>query len=742
MADKYKFFLALSAFLALLAGFVLLAGYAFYYDVGSDNRQSLAAMISPRLELLAGLGVLGLGLFGILFAGAYHAYVRGPLRLVEGLRIMLNVNRSHRIEAAGPAEVRLLAEAVNRFAQQHETLARDLEAKAVRARASVEEEKNRLAALMSELSQGVLVCNSDGRILLYNERARQTLGAAANGPGETTAPLIGLGRSIFAVIDRSLLTHALDHVRTRLEQNEADLNAQVVTTTRAGQLIRLQLAPVLTTSLPPARDPDAHAHDPGDKPAPLRRADYATISGFVLTMENITRSFERDSRRDVLLQSLTEGSRAALGNIRAAVETLLDYPDCEPQQRDRFVRIISEETSSLSSALDRTMADYADSLKTRWPLEEMLGVDVVAAARRRIESRLGLPTKVENLDNSIWIKADSYTLIQALTYFASRMQDEHDVREVRFSLSREGRLARLDLIWSGAVLSSQTLYSWEMDPMHAGGEDSPLTLRDVAERHGAEVVFVTEKARHRACFRLLLPLATPLQPVAAAPIRYGDNRPEFYDFDLFQQPGQTTELDERPLNELTYTVFDTETTGLEPSAGDEIVSIGALRIVNNRLLRNESYQQLVDPQRPTSWVSTNIHGLTHELLKGQPTIDKVLPRFHEFCEDTVLVGHNAAFDMRFLQMKEARTGVRFTQPVLDTLLLSQVLHPHQGSHTLEAIAERLGIMVVARHTALGDATVTGEAFLRMIPLLAAQGIRTLGEARRAAERTLYARVEY
>jgi DNA polymerase-3 subunit epsilon len=71
-----------------------------------------------------------------------------------------------------------------------------------------------------------------------------------------------------------------------------------------------------------------------------------------------------------------------------------------------------------------------------------------------------------------------------------------------------------------------------------------------------------------------------------------------------------------------------------------------------------------------------------------------------------------------------------------------VLHPHQGSHTLEAIAERLGIMVVARHTALGDATVTGEAFLRMIPLLAAQGIRTLGEARRAAERTLYARVEY
>jgi DNA polymerase-3 subunit epsilon len=221
-----------------------------------------------------------------------------------------------------------------------------------------------------------------------------------------------------------------------------------------------------------------------------------------------------------------------------------------------------------------------------------------------------------------------------------------------------------------------------------------------------------------------------------------ESRPEFYDFDLFNRAGEDHARDDTPLASLAYTVFDTETTGLEPSAGDEIIQIGAVRIVNGRLLRHENIDQIIDPQRPLRPEGIPIHGITEEMVRGQPTIATILPQFHGFCEGTVLVAHNAAFDMRFLQLKEDKLGIRFTQPVLDTLLLSAVIHPNQESHKLEAIAERLGITIIGRHTALGDAIVTAEVFLRMLPALADMGIHTLGEARAAAEKTYYARVKY
>lgn len=726
-SGRLKLALVLGGLYLLLVALFGALGAVLWADMKEAERQALLAILRPRIELSILIILMAWFVLGVIVHAIYRAYALAPLALREQALVMVNANPGLRLQELGAPEIRTLAQVVNALAEQRESLQRDVEERIREAKSSIEEEKNRLAALMSELTQSVVVCNLDGRILLYNNRARLQFKALAEGDlAAAGGALIGLGRSIFAVLDRSLIAHVLESIRQRLARGSQQPSANFVTTSRAGQLIRVQMAPVLAA---------------GDE---MRGGEEAerVVAGYVLMLDNITRNFEQESRRDALLQSLTEGSRASLGNIRAAVETLLGYPDMDGGQRDRFVGIISDEVAAMGQRLDQTVSEFSDALKSRWPLEDMLGEDLIEAARRRIEAKLGLPTKLDEIAEGVWVRVDSFSLLQGVTYLAARLRDEYDIRELRFRLQANGRLAHLDLVWTGAVVGSQTLLAWEIDPMNVAGESSPLTLREVIERHGGEMWFEREKASHRAYVRILLPSTQPQEGAEAAAQPHIESRPEYYDFNLFRQTEESRALDDRLLTELAYTVFDTETTGLEPSAGDEIIQIGATRIVNGRLLKSECIDQIIDPRRPLRPEGIPIHGITEEMVAGQPDIEQVLPHFHAFCEDTVLVAHNAAFDMRFLQLKEASTGICFRQPVLDTLLLSAVIHPNQGSHKLEAICARLGIDVIGRHTALGDAIVTGEVFLRMIPLLDEMGIRTLREAREAAERTYYARIKY
>lgn len=722
MTARTRFILAVIVLGLLMTGPFFLTAALVWVETDPSRRDLLVEVIAPHLPLGAIMTVLGFAVGVGVVRNLFRQYVQGLLRMAENLNLMITANRDFRVVEDGPPEVQALAHHANRLAQQRDELMRDVEAQIARAKDSVEEEKNRLAALMSELTQSVVVCNLDGRILLYNNRARLQFRALSEAPAVAGGgELIGLGRSIYGVFERNLITHALESIQHRLRRSTAQAVANFVTTTRAGQLLRVQMAPVLSVG-------QAEGAERG-------------IAGFILMLDNITRNFENESRRDQMLHTLTEGNRSSLGNVRAAAE-MLEYPDLQDELRQRFRKVIRDEVQAMSARLNETATEFADSLKARWPLEEMLGADLIAAAQRRIENRLQLPTKLEEIDETLWVKVDSFSLLQALTYLASRLSDEFEVREVRFRLTGAGRLAHLDLIWSGQAMSTETVMSWELEPMRFAGENSPLTVRDVIERHDGEMWMEREKVKYRAFFRILLPVAVPQEQIESSAFLRGESRPEYYDFDLFKWSEKSYALDDRLLTDLTYTVFDTETTGLQPSEGDEIIQIGATRIVNGKLLRQESFEQLVDPRYPLSPESIPIHGITPAMLVGQPTIDKVLPAFHAFAEDTVLIAHNAAFDMRFLQMKEEATGLRFDQPVLDTLLLSAVIHPNQESHRLEAIADRLNLTIIGRHTALGDAIVTAEVFLKLIPLLAEKGIRTLRDAREAAEKSFYARIKY
>jgi DNA polymerase-3 subunit epsilon len=718
MKAKVRFLLAIIVLGLLMTGPFVVTSLLVWAGMEETERNMLLELLMSRLPIGTMMTILGFGIGVAVLHKLFKQYVEGLLGMAEQLRLMLSANRNFRVKLGGPPEVQQLAQAANDLAAQRDMLLDDVDARIAQANASVEEEKNRLAALMSELAQAVVVCNLDGRILLYNNRARLQFKALSQGPTTVAGgALIGLGRSIFSILEKNQVEHSQEIIRQRLNNGKTAL-ANFVTTTRGGQLLRVQMVPVLSSN-PDETEPQ--------------------MTGYVLTVDNITRAQEEEARRDQALHALTEGSRAALGSIRAAVANLIDYPEMDAELRERFVKVVDDEASRMSQRLDETMHEFSDSMKTRWPLEDVLAMDVISAAQRRIEDKLKLPTKTEEVDEMLWIKADSFSLVFALVFVAERLQDHYQIRDLRFRTVSEGKLAYLDIIWVGQAISSETFYTWEMETMQALGETSSLSLRDVVDRHGGEIWYQREKAAHRAFFRFVLPMARPEAEVTDE--RRSTGRPEYYDFDLFKFEDKSIDLD-RKLSELTYTVFDTETTGLEPSNGDEIIQIGAARIVNNRLLKQEIFNQIVDPERPLKPESIPIHGITEDMVRGQPNIDIVLPGFHAFCEETVLIAHNAAFDMRFLQLKEERTGLRFTQPVLDTLLLSAVVHPNQESHKLDAVLERLGVDIDTRHNALEDAVATGEVFLKLLPLLEEKGIVTVRQALEASEKTYFSRIKY
>lgn len=499
-------------------------------SLSEAERQAVAQAVGARAILLLVMWALALLIVGVVLNRLVTHFLKAPARLAEEVAVLLETDVKRQLVPSGSAENQRLTHLFNQLVQQREALRAEMDARVAEAIRISEQEKNRFAALMTELPYSVVVCNRDGRILLYNNRARlqfRTLSPVST--ASSGAELIGLGRSIYSVFARDLLDPALAKLQRRLQRGALAPSTELVTTTARGHLLRVHLAAVSSAGHSPAQP------------------QTSSLDGFILMLENI---------------------------------------------------------HHLQSQLHHWQHMSGAKNVTHW-LEETQHSDV--------------------------------------------------------------------------EMGSSTAYG---------------------------------------------------------------SRPEYYDFDLFQSSAQTRSLEDCKLSELSFTVFDTETTGLDPANGDEIIQIAAVRIVNGKLLRHERFDQCVDPQRSIPAHTIPIHGITPEMVKGQPTIDTVLPAFHQFAHDTVLVAHNAAFDMRCLQVKEKRTGVVFDHPVLDTLLLSAVVHPNQASHHLEAISERFNITIQGRHTALGDALATAEIFLRLIPLLAAQGIDTLGQARAAAQKTYYARLQY
>jgi DNA polymerase III subunit epsilon len=667
---------------------------------------SITQARGPIEEHLPRLGSLMLVSFGgilVLFSAAWavlYLWVVRPIQVLTGEAETLALTQQSR-GLLMPARHALerLPRAVEQLAQRLAAARAGTGEAIASATQRAEEQKSWLEAILLDLTEGIIVCNPEHRILLYNQAAARIL---------DMRDALGLGRSLFGLLTGEPILQTLELLQQAGQAAGPDA-AQGASEQQSHRFVcaTVDVGTLLETRLSLVRQPSGAA------------------SGYVLSFADIGPQIENLALRDAILHETMVEWRRPLANLRAAAETLFANPALKDADRTAFEEIIAKEVENLNDRFLEASRRYERLTAGPWPMSDIHSLDLFRVLQRHLSENDGIELTLVGMP--LWLQADSHSLILAL---------EHLIRAVANYVGKSAfdiealpgeNYGYVEVAWEGAPIPSAAIESWLDEPLK--GTIANRKARQILERHGSDL-WSKPRGDGGACLRL--PLRLPARPQIVSIEPPIAPRPEYYDFDLFKVTD--TALADTPLKKLRYVVFDTETTGIRPSEGDELIAIAAVRIVNGRILTGETFERLMNPGRSIPVSSVRIHGITEDMARDKPPARIVLPQFKNFVGDGVLIAWNAAFDMRFLELKQDEAGVRFDNPVLDALLLSIYVSDEPIDHSLMATAERLGVVVTGRHTALGDAMATAAIWVRLLDLLEARGIRTLGQAFRISSR--------
>lgn len=648
----------------------------------------------PHLLLGAMIAIGGLLGFGVWAFFQLDARLIRPIAAIAH-RLELGAAAEGPRSSVGPSPIRAdlaaaLADSADAALLALEAACRARDVAIEDATRKTSEQRRSLEAVVNALHEGVIVCGADGRILLCNRSATALLAGTE---------AVGLGRRLDRVLTPEPVQHATERLLRRRRAGEPDPTTTLV----CGALASDRILQCHASLLPETSD---------------------TPQGYILSLRDMTGEIANHAERDRLLRTSLETTRRLASGLNASLEVLVTDAAMPEAARSRFERAAAEDAARLAEAV----TDYARRAERvvagHWPLADISSEDIAASAAARLAAESGLRLHGEGVP--VWFRSDGASLVQLVCALAAAISSAAGTHALALGATAadapEGH-AYLDLCWRGERLAVARL---EAVLERSASSMDGVTGREILERHGGEAwPDLAEDGRAR--------LRVVLRQAREPDGTFHGARPEFYDFDIAATPEVMS--DQRRLDRLACVVFDTETTGLNPSGGDRLVQIAGIRILNGRILRGETFESLVRPDRTIPFSATDVHGISDAMVAGAPGPSEVLVRFHAFAADAVLVAHNAAFDMAFLRRAEKAAGVTFDNPVLDTVLLSAFLEPDGTDYTLDALCARYGIGFApgARHTAPGDARATAELFLRMLPLLATRGIDTLGEAARASQ---------
>lgn len=623
--------------------------------------------------VLAGFAALGL------VAAVWYLFdlnVAKPIETLAGaLRARAHSDVTAEMDAAIARYLGDLAPAAQAAAQSLAETRSALAEAVARETLRLGTEKARLEALLSDVPVGVILCSTDHALVFYNGPAADIIGTGRAGGLEA-----GLDRKLFDYLHAAPLRHAFDRL---LATGDPDAVSDLLCTTTAG-------ARVLA--------------------ARMRRLGDGGTEGYVLTLRDITGDMAAEARREAML----EGALDSLRRPAAALATLVGVmpEDALPPPMQGALR---EEVARLSQAVSRFGTAREDSQAETGALPQTRASDLAEGLVARLAAQ-GTAVTTETAD--LILRCNGYEILTLVEHLAGRIAGRA-TGPLHLAIEEEDTGAAIRLSWSGPRVGVGELDGWLAQPLAPEAPDRPV--RAVLAAHATEV---WPEALPDGRPALCLPVRQARRAVARPkPVA----RKVVYDFDLLS-PARTDRLAEARLDRLTYVVFDSETTGLNPRQGDEIVQLAAVRIVNGRRVEGEVFDTLVNPGRPIPAVSTEVHGITDAMVADAPGVADVVRRFHKFAEGAVLIAHNAPFDMEFLRRVEGQLGISFDMPVLDTVLLSAVVYGQHELHSLDALTHRLGITIPeeVRHTAIGDTVATADAFLKLMPMLAGRGLDTFG----------------
>lgn len=534
-----------------------------------------------------------------------------------------------------------------------------------------------LEILLQVLDLPLLICDEHQRLLLFNPAARTLF---------HDQPALGLGRQVSQLLPHASLSDALRQLPTDGSPRQLLLPGEA-------RWLRCE----------------------------LRKLD-ARHGGALIVLHDTTHELEAGQRWRRALAELLPRLRGHTGSMRSAVEALLQAED-KLELKRRLVQAINQESQMLTERVSELTRLVESQQLSQSSLEDTWSNDLFHALQERLAAQsitltaIGIP---------VWIRVDGPALLAMLEVMITHLCATLKTPSLDVEVLLGNHRVYLDLIWSGSPLSEQLLSQWRDLPLF-DDELSPK-ISDVLNQHDSDLWSLMRKSEERACLRL--PVPSSLRGALPRAADTSQERPEFHDFSIAELPPPDSVQSHTPLTRLEMIVFDTETTGLDLRSGDRIISIAACRIINGRLLAQDSFDQLVNPQRDIPAASTRIHGLCNDDVESAPPIDIILPRFRHYVGSGVLVAHNAAFDLLAVRLAGDECGVSFDMPVLDTLLLSRALDPTLEGHGLDALAERFQLIFPpgTRHTALGDARVTAELLLALLPRLNARGVHTLEDA--------------